>query len=92
MTVARPRMVAQWAKCRGCRACQLICSFRHDRVFNPTKAALRVTKTAGETEFEVYFTPLCDDCGVCIRYCLYGALSRERSAAGVAAGEGGDEL
>jgi len=80
-------MVAEWTKCRGCQSCQLICSFRRARVFNPTKAALVVKRLGGDTEFGVYFTPRCDNCGVCVRYCLYGALSRDPAAAGTAAGE-----
>jgi Fe-S-cluster-containing hydrogenase component 2 len=73
----RSRMVADWTKCRGCQSCQLICSLHHHDVFNPTKAALRVERLGGETEFGVHFTPDCECCGLCVRYCLYGALSRE---------------
>ena len=77
MEEKKPRVVAIWEKCRGCQICQLICSFVHEKVFNPTKAAIRIERLARETEFGVTFTPLCDRCGVCVRYCLYGALSKE---------------
>ena len=77
MNEKKARVVAMWERCRGCQICQLICSFVHEKVFNPTKAAIHIERLAGETEFGVTLTPQCDSCGVCVRYCLYGALSRE---------------
>ena len=70
-------VTADWEKCRGCQICRLICSFVHEKVFNPTKASIDVKRLGGETEFGVTFLPRCNRCGVCVRYCLYGALSQE---------------
>ena len=79
MTGKKARVVAEAEKCHGCQICQLICSFVHEKAFNPTKAAIHVERLAGETEFGVTLTPQCNNCGVCVQYCLYGALSREAS-------------
>jgi Fe-S-cluster-containing hydrogenase component 2 len=73
----KARIKANWERCRGCQLCQLICSFVHEKVFNPTKAAILIERLAGDTEFGVTFSPRCVRCGSCIQYCLYGALSRE---------------
>ncbi len=67
---------AKWERCNGCQICQLICSFVHEKVFNPTKAAIRIERLGGKTEFGISFTPECDHCGICADYCLYGALIR----------------
>jgi len=77
LTGKEARVVAHGERCHGCQICQLICSFVHEKVFNPAKASIHVERLAGETEFGVTLTPQCDNCGVCIQYCLYGALSRE---------------
>ena len=60
-------------KCTGCRRCQLICSFSHDGEFNLGKARI-VIDDKDEGVDEITFTEDCDRCGVCIRYCVYGAL------------------
>ena len=66
---------AKWDRCNGCQLCQLICSFVHEKVFNPTKAAIRIERLGGKTEFGITFTPECDHCGTCADYCFYGALT-----------------
>jgi len=73
----KSRVIAEWGKCRGCQICQLICSFVHEKVFNPGKAFIHVRRLGEETEFGVYFLPDCNRCGVCVRFCLYGALSQK---------------
>ena len=77
MTKKKAPVIAEWEKCRGCQICQLICSFSHEKVFNPGKASIHVKRLGGQTEFGVYFLPRCNRCGVCVRYCLYGALSQK---------------
>jgi Fe-S-cluster-containing dehydrogenase component len=91
LTDSRPAVVADWSQCRGCQVCQLICSFRRDQAFNPTRAAVQVGRLGGETEFGVTFTADCDRCGSCVKYCLYGALSREEVGAEVEKGGLGDD-
>jgi Fe-S-cluster-containing dehydrogenase component len=84
-------VIAACERCRGCQICQLICSFRHDQAFNPSRAAVQVRRLGGETEFGVTFTPECDRCGTCVSYCLYGALSRLEAGEQAGKGAGGHE-
>ncbi|MBM4432480.1 MAG: hypothetical protein FJ025_00555 [Chloroflexi bacterium] len=66
------------SKCAGCLICELRCSFRFERAFNPVRAAIKVTKSNREDEFTILFTEKCDNCGICARFCPYGALIQER--------------
>jgi NADPH-dependent glutamate synthase beta subunit-like oxidoreductase/ferredoxin len=61
-------------KCRNCLSCQMICSLRHEGIFNPLKAAIVIE--AKENEFVASFTDACDNCGLCVKACGYDALSQ----------------
>jgi len=61
-------------KCAGCQICRLICSFTHEKVFNPSKS--RIIVDFVDDGFEVRFTDDCSKCGTCAEYCLYGALEK----------------
>ncbi|MDY6918375.1 MAG: 4Fe-4S binding protein [Chloroflexota bacterium] len=51
---------------------------RFEKAFNPSKARIRVRRLVGaDTEYEISFTGECDNCGICARYCPYGALVQE---------------
>jgi len=64
--------------CAGCRICQLRCSDRFEHAFNPSKAKIQIRRLIGQTvEFANSFTEECDACGLCARYCPYGALILE---------------
>ena len=66
-------------KCTGCFVCKLRCSLRFEKAFKPGKAAIKVRRLVGqENEFSISFTEECDNCGICARYCLYGALVGEK--------------
>jgi len=67
--------------CAGCLVCELRCSLRFEKAFNPSKAAIKVRRLVGEeNEYAVSFTDKCDNCGICARYCLYEALIQEKKA------------
>jgi NAD-dependent dihydropyrimidine dehydrogenase PreA subunit len=68
------------SKCAGCRTCQLRCSLRWEGAFIPAKAKIQVTRLVGhgECEFDLSFSDECDTCGICAKYCPYGALTRGR--------------
>ncbi len=77
------QMIAKPAECRVCYMCQLVCSLKQDRTFNPSKAYIEIssaTKPSGELDVGISFTDECDNCGLCAKYCVYDALSREKLA------------
>ena len=66
------------SQCVGCLICELRCSFRFERAFNPSKAAIKILrKNNDENKFNIVFTEQCDNCGICARFCPYGALIQE---------------
>lgn len=79
-TMAKAVIVLDPAKCAGCMMCMLRCSLRFEGLFRLAAARIKVRKLACQPdEFEIAFTDACDACGVCVRYCPYGALSREKA-------------
>ena len=66
------------AKCCGCLICEMRCSLLYHNSFNPGEAFIKVRRVGRkETEYEQTFTQDCQSCGICVRYCPYGALTRE---------------
>ncbi len=75
-------MVADQSECQLCSMCQLICTLKHEKAFNPSKAFIKLSKVikpGGELDVGISFTEECDNCGLCAKYCFYGALSRVRA-------------
>ncbi len=74
-----PSISADASKCTGCLICELRCSLRFERAFNPAKAALIVRRVGqSANEYEISFSDKCDNCGICVRFCSYGALTQEK--------------
>ena len=74
---------ADASKCAGCMTCVLHCSFKLDGMFNLSAARIRIRRLVGQaSEFDITFTDECDNCGICVRYCPYGALTREKVGKG----------
>ncbi|MBW1785044.1 MAG: 4Fe-4S binding protein [Deltaproteobacteria bacterium] len=70
-------------KCTGCFICELWCSFRFEKAFNPSRAAIRVQRLVeGDTEYAISFTNKCDNCGICVRHCPYNALHQVKKKRG----------
>jgi len=61
-------------KCAQCLLCQLMCSFTHTKSFNISESRINVDIAKRAIDF----TDKCNNCGVCARYCAYGALMIER--------------
>ena len=79
MTQTKWQMTAEPAECRVCYMCQLVCSLKQDSTFNPSKAYVDISKVvepSGALDIGISFTDKCDSCGLCAKYCVYGALSR----------------
>jgi ferredoxin len=74
-----PPIKVDASKCTGCLICELRCSLRFEKAFNPSKAQIRIRRLVGaDNEYEISFTEECDNCGICARYCPYGALIQEK--------------
>ena len=72
----RPRMLVNEKLCAGCRACELICSFTHERKFSDRLSRIHVDKI----DEEGIDRPLvCRQCGNarCVEACPDEALSRD---------------
>lgn len=69
--------------CTGCLICELRCSLRFEKAFNPAKARIKIRRLVrGDTEYAVSFTDACDRCGICARNCPYDVLAQENSKGG----------
>ncbi|MDP2951774.1 MAG: 4Fe-4S binding protein [Chloroflexota bacterium] len=69
-------VAADETKCTGCLICELRCSLRFEKAFTPARSAIQVRRLAGgEDRFRVSFSDACDNCGICVRFCPYGALA-----------------
>jgi len=74
--IEKRRIIANDEKCNGCLICQLRCSFRFEKSFNISKAAILIDRFAkGGVDYNISFTDKCDACGICARNCPYGALT-----------------
>lgn len=70
-------IIVDLCKCAGCRTCQLRCSLRWEEAFVPAKSMVSIQRLVGKDhEFDISFSDKCDDCGICAKYCPYGALTR----------------
>jgi ferredoxin len=73
-----PEIKVDVGRCAGCLLCELRCSLRFEKAFNPIKAAIRVRRQVNSpNEYSISFTDKCDRCGLCVQFCLYGALTQE---------------
>jgi carbon-monoxide dehydrogenase iron sulfur subunit len=65
--------------CKGCRSCQLACSFAREGVFNPAKSVIRMNRDESSGHASPMIMPLqCDFCGgqpACLNACTYNAIS-----------------
>ena len=67
-------------RCTGCLICQLRCSLRFEKAFNPGRAKIKVHRLAGaDTEYALSFEDDCDGCGICARSCPYEALIQKKA-------------
>lgn len=74
----------QPGNCRGCRSCQLACSFERSGVFNPGRSMIVIERDLIDGRVAPMIKPLgCDLCGgdpACARACKYGAITYEAGA------------
>ncbi len=63
-------------RCTGCLTCQMICSLVHGGESRPSLSRVQLRRE-GEC-FTARFTPGCDECARCARFCPNGALVKEK--------------
>lgn len=73
------RIVIDTEKCTGCLRCQLACSDAHIKIFNPSEAKIQVVFSC--MAYSISFLPECDECGICVDHCFYGALKKSKKRA-----------
>lgn len=65
------------AQCAGCLRCMLACSFftSGKQAFNPALSKIQVEPGSGDGKLKIVFLEGCNNCGICTRYCEFGALN-----------------
>jgi len=69
------------SRCVGCRTCEVICSFTHERECRPALSKIEVHRDPFTGETKIQIGDDCDLCGgrpECIRWCAVGVLKTER--------------
>jgi Fe-S-cluster-containing dehydrogenase component len=65
-------------QCRGCRSCQLACSFARTREYNPSASCIALDRDLQTEKTAPLIRSLCCDlCGgkpACVTACTYGAI------------------
>ena len=79
-THAATYILVDVSRCKGCRACELACSFHHSgrRSFSPTESSTKVSRDNDTAEITITTDSTCDLCSgeeqpLCVKYCVYGA-------------------
>jgi len=75
------RLVITAHNCRGCRSCQLACSFEKTGAFNPGRSMILIERNLSDGLVAPMIKPIgCDLCGgdpACAKACKYGAITYE---------------
>jgi ferredoxin len=72
------RIMLHPENCVWCEMCQLQCSFSKTGTFNPAKARIKILRSWEDDDPRISFTNDCDQCGICAKFCVYGALEIKR--------------
>ena len=69
--------------CRGCRMCELVCSFHHNGFFSPEMSFIKISRNNRTSEIGISIDNACDYCQgeeqpQCIKSCCFGALEEVR--------------
>ena len=70
-----PSVITYNKNCRGCLVCELVCSFRFERMFLLSSSKIKVRRNR-DLDYKIKIEYDCDGCGICVRNCMYGALEK----------------
>ncbi len=84
-TAAKVWIARDFAKCSGCRKCEIACSLGHEGKFWPEASRVRVFMLVPGAEFP-HLCSQCDDYP-CVEICPFKALSVNAGTAAVAVDE-----
>lgn len=81
------KILANAGECRGCRMCELVCSFHQTRTFSPQIASIKIYRDNQNGRVEVSIDETCDRCQgeprpLCVKYCVYEVLTENPSQVG----------
>lgn len=68
------------SKCFGCLRCEIACSMRYEDTVCPARAKIQVVPPDRSDSIglsSIIFAEDCENCGLCLRACVYGALTRD---------------
>jgi len=68
-------LIINWDKCTGCRTCEFVCSFTHERVFFPKRSRIHIFKSVDRG---INVPVLCEHCDIpaCVNACPTMALEK----------------
>ena len=69
-------------KCYGCKTCELICSYHHKKVFQPSISSISVERDHINGIWSWSLNDSCDKCQgeeqpLCVKFCFYDAITFE---------------
>lgn len=73
------RIIFDTDRCYGCKTCQLVCSWHHEKAFWPEKSSIRQYRNSLNGYHCWSIDSSCDGCQgeeepQCLKYCVYGAI------------------
>ncbi len=70
-------IISRSDQCLGCKICMLVCSWQHDKEFQPEKSAIQVDVDEKTLLCSIeLMESRCNGCMLCVKNCPAGALEK----------------